>query len=295
MNTNADPEHAPTVPIARYIAAIGAAEMLWTVVANTSNGDWTKQSAEWQEAAARWRDAYIAELRHHRTLVPDSVRSAAGTVDAPPAPTPPADAQEPPWVVATRTLWTADDRRVAELDRRAVEHIIQTAAEQHAAALAQERDALRVEYESRAAWIAEMNRILGYDNSDGFHSEPDPHTLARQLVAEWAKGKDELETLRATVARLTEQIQDERNKLCKEYEALGESTDTEIERLTAERDRYHAALLGVANHVYITGQSCWCNAWEDNPEHYRAEQHHAYCTVALALSTAPSAVDKPMP
>lgn len=37
-----------------------AAEMLWTVVANVSGGDWTQQSPEWQEAAARWRDHYFA-------------------------------------------------------------------------------------------------------------------------------------------------------------------------------------------------------------------------------------------
>lgn len=36
-----------------------AAEMLWIVLANVSEGDWTKQSKEWQEAAARWRDAYF--------------------------------------------------------------------------------------------------------------------------------------------------------------------------------------------------------------------------------------------
>lgn len=47
-----------------------------------------------------------------------------------------------------------------------------------------ERDALKVEYESRALWIERMNKILGYDNSDGFHSEPDPHTLAEQLIAQ---------------------------------------------------------------------------------------------------------------
>lgn len=43
-----------------------AAEMLWTVVANVSGGDWTKQSAEWQTAAARWRDAY------HKALANDA-------------------------------------------------------------------------------------------------------------------------------------------------------------------------------------------------------------------------------
>jgi len=39
-----------------------AAEMLWSVLANVSNGDWKKQSEEWQTAAARWRDNYFAAL-----------------------------------------------------------------------------------------------------------------------------------------------------------------------------------------------------------------------------------------
>jgi len=37
-----------------------AAEMLWVVLANVSEGDWTKQTLEWQKAAARWRDNYFA-------------------------------------------------------------------------------------------------------------------------------------------------------------------------------------------------------------------------------------------
>lgn len=53
--------------------------------------------------------------------------------------------------------------------------------------LRQERDVLRSEYESRAAWIDKMNKILGYDNSDGFHSEPDPFTIAENLVARVSK------------------------------------------------------------------------------------------------------------
>jgi hypothetical protein len=36
-----------------------AAEMLWVVLANVSEGDWTKQTEEWQKAAARWRDNYF--------------------------------------------------------------------------------------------------------------------------------------------------------------------------------------------------------------------------------------------
>lgn len=50
--------------------------------------------------------------------------------------------------------------------------------------LEEECAALKIEYESRALWIAEMNAILGYDNSDGFHSTPSPHEIAKQLVQE---------------------------------------------------------------------------------------------------------------
>lgn len=35
-----------------------AAEMLWIVLANVSNGDWTKQTPEWQDCAARSRDEF---------------------------------------------------------------------------------------------------------------------------------------------------------------------------------------------------------------------------------------------
>lgn len=35
-----------------------AAEFLWIVLANVSEGDWTKQNEEWQTAAARARDDY---------------------------------------------------------------------------------------------------------------------------------------------------------------------------------------------------------------------------------------------
>lgn len=53
----------PTVPFARYKAALDIAEMLWTVVANVN--DWTKESVQWREAAVRWRDAFFAEARAH--------------------------------------------------------------------------------------------------------------------------------------------------------------------------------------------------------------------------------------
>lgn len=35
-----------------------AGEMLWTVVANVSGGDWTQQSQKWQDAAVRYRDNF---------------------------------------------------------------------------------------------------------------------------------------------------------------------------------------------------------------------------------------------
>jgi hypothetical protein len=34
----------------------GVIEWAWTILANVSDGDWTKQSPEWQEAVANWRD-----------------------------------------------------------------------------------------------------------------------------------------------------------------------------------------------------------------------------------------------
>ncbi len=49
----------------------------------------------------------------------------------------------------------------------------------------QEKEVLRVEYEIRRDWIEKMNKILGYDNSDGFHSEPDPFTIAENIVNDY--------------------------------------------------------------------------------------------------------------
>lgn len=40
---------------------------------------------------------------------------------------------------------------------------------------------MEIEISSRGEWIQKMNTILGYDNSDGFHSEPCPHDIAREL------------------------------------------------------------------------------------------------------------------
>lgn len=39
-----------------------ASEFLWTVLANVSGGDWTKQASEWQDAAAHAREDYFDAL-----------------------------------------------------------------------------------------------------------------------------------------------------------------------------------------------------------------------------------------
>lgn len=44
-----------------------------------------------------------------------------------------------------------------------------------------EQDTMKIEIASRGEWIRKMNEILGYDNSDGAHSEPCPHDLAKEL------------------------------------------------------------------------------------------------------------------
>ena len=37
--------------------------MLWLLVENVSEGDWTKQTPLWQEDAAIWRDEYFAAVK----------------------------------------------------------------------------------------------------------------------------------------------------------------------------------------------------------------------------------------
>lgn len=37
-----------------------AALMLWNVLSNVNDGDWTQQSSAWQIAAARWQTYYEA-------------------------------------------------------------------------------------------------------------------------------------------------------------------------------------------------------------------------------------------
>lgn len=34
----------------------------WTIIANVSEGDWSKQTEEWRGAAVRWRDQFHASL-----------------------------------------------------------------------------------------------------------------------------------------------------------------------------------------------------------------------------------------
>ena len=46
------------------------AEMLWTVIANVSEGDWSKQTEEWQEAAKMWRDNYFKLVNPPKGAVP---------------------------------------------------------------------------------------------------------------------------------------------------------------------------------------------------------------------------------
>ena len=59
--------------------------MAWTLLANVSEGDWTKQTPEWQGAVVRWRDEFHAWL-------------ADGTAPTEPAPT----GLEPGEIVAPR-------------------------------------------------------------------------------------------------------------------------------------------------------------------------------------------------
>lgn len=37
-------------------------EMAWVLLANVSEGDWTKQPQEWQDAVVKWRDEYHAHI-----------------------------------------------------------------------------------------------------------------------------------------------------------------------------------------------------------------------------------------
>jgi hypothetical protein len=59
-----------------------------------------------------------------------------------------------------------------------------------------ERDALRIEYESRAIWIAKLLPILGCENKDGFNC-CDVHKVAAELVAKHDQLLAEVAELRA--------------------------------------------------------------------------------------------------
>lgn len=50
---------ASTEEVMEFLVAL---EFAWGIIANSSGGDWRKESAEWQEAAAKWRDKHYYPL-----------------------------------------------------------------------------------------------------------------------------------------------------------------------------------------------------------------------------------------
>ena len=62
--------------------------------------------------------------------------------------------------------------------------------------LRKERDALKAEYEMRAAWIKRMVKILGCENEDGRNCR-DPHLVAETIIESNAKLLEELQSLKA--------------------------------------------------------------------------------------------------
>lgn len=75
------------------------------------------------------------------------------------------------------------EKRISELESENQNHAEHRLVyEARIRELEKERDALRVEYESRAEWIKAMNGILGYSNDDGFHSTPDPFEIAKTMM-----------------------------------------------------------------------------------------------------------------
>ena len=40
----------------------------WGIIANVSNGDWTKQKIDWQNAAIKWRDEVFSKAKETKTL-----------------------------------------------------------------------------------------------------------------------------------------------------------------------------------------------------------------------------------
>lgn len=47
----------------------GLIHWAWGIIANVSNGDWTKQNKDWQQAAALWRNTYHNHLDNQPTIL----------------------------------------------------------------------------------------------------------------------------------------------------------------------------------------------------------------------------------
>lgn len=108
----------------------------------------------------------------------------------------------------------------------------------------EERDALMAENDMRSDWIGAMNKILGYDNSDGFHSDPDPLEIARRLVKERDRlrkaladlvGSSDKEELRGMRRVLQESIP----VSLSDHAAMFNAIDILLEDEAAKRDRPH--------------------------------------------------------
>lgn len=128
-----------------------------------------------------------------------------------------------------------------------------------------ERDALRIEYESRAKWIADMNAILGYDNSDGMHSEPDPFQIATELKAlaeigkQWRKDSslekwfpfsaEELAAAKTELQKFKE-LNEEKFKTINAYCSMASVDKWKVKTLVDAIDRYLSA-AGYGPHAMI--------------------------------------------
>jgi hypothetical protein len=56
---------------ALFTQAVDCAEYGWTIIANASGGNWTKESKDWKEAAEKWRDgSYYKLLDARKALAP---------------------------------------------------------------------------------------------------------------------------------------------------------------------------------------------------------------------------------
>ena len=146
------------------------------------------------------------------------------------------DAPEPPWVVAARRI--DDQSRVPWVEE---EDIIRAACEQHAAALAQERDLLRQQMlEANTRWEAAYSEretlrdklARALSERDRAIAERDQALLA---LTRWEESRSK------DTARLTT----ERNSWNASFHAANKERLALVEerdRLTAERDRYLIAL-----------------------------------------------------